>query len=107
MAIIPLNQKAYVRKFNSGHDDGWNSETYGEPIEYDVRAVEKTEVVTNTLGEEVVASVKITFDKLPDIAYEDEVSYTNELGVTIARTPLSIKPIRMVNGKATLTAVHL
>lgn len=107
MAIIPLKQTVTVRKWSDGDDDGWSNEGYGDPITYKVRATEKVEIVLNSLGEEKKASVKLTFDKLPDIAYMDEITFTNELGVTITRNPLSIRPIRMVNGKPTLTAVHL
>jgi len=107
MAIIPLKQTAYVRKFTDGNDDGWGVEEYGEPIEYKVRATEQFETVTNSLGEEVTSSVKLTFDKLPDIRERDLVSYTNELGVTIEREPITIKPVRMVNGKPSLTNVYL
>ena len=87
--------------------DDWDEEVYGEAIEYKVRATEKVEIVTNQLGDEVTASVKLLFDKLPDISYNDQITFVNELGVKIERKPLSIKPIRMVNGKATLTAVWL
>lgn len=107
MAIIPLKQKVYVRKLITETTDGWGVETLGEPIEYRTRATEQIEKVTNQLGEEVTASVKIHFDKVPDIAYDDYVSFTNENGVKIERQPLSIRPIRMVNGKPTLTVVHL
>lgn len=107
MPIIPLKQHAYVEKWTDGNDDGWGTGGFGEPIEYKVRASETIEKVTNQLGEEVVASVKLIFDKLPDISYADRISFTNENGVTISREPLSMKPIRMVNGKPTLTAIYL
>ncbi len=107
MAIVPLKQTVYVRKLITDTNDGWDVDTHGEPIEYKARATEKVETVTNQLGDEVTASVKILFDKLPDISYDDIVSFTNELGVKIEHQPLSIRPIRMVNGKPTLTAVHL
>ena len=107
MAIVPLKQTVYVRKLIASNNDGWDVETYGDAVEYKARATEQVEKVMNKLGEEVTASVKILFDKLPDINYDDIVSFTNELGVKIERQPLSIRPIRMVNGKPTLTAVHL
>lgn len=107
MAIIPLKQKASVRKYIADNNDGWATDDYAEPVNYAVRATERFEVVTNQLGEEVTASVKLLFDKLPDINYNDKVSYTNELGVTIEREPISIKYTRMVNGKTTLTSVFL
>lgn len=107
MAIIPLKQTITVRKLIKSDNDGWETEDWSEPIPYKVRATEKVEIIMNPLGEEKTASVKLLFDKLPDIAYTDEITYENELGVKITRAPLSIKPIRMVNGKSTLTAVHL
>jgi len=107
MPLIPLKQTVTVRSFSDGNDDGWGTGGYGEPIEYKVRASETIERVKNQFGEEVVASVKLTFDKYPAIGYDDEITYTNENGVTIQRKPLSIKPTRMINGKATLTAIYL
>lgn len=107
MAIIPLKQKASVRKYIADNNDGWATDDYAEPIEYAVRATERFEVVTNHLGEEVTASLKLMFDKMPDVGYNDMFSYTNELGHTIERKPISIKYTRMVSGKATLTSVFL
>lgn len=107
MPIVPLKQKAFVRKYIADNNDGWATDDYAEPVEYTVRATERFQVVTNQLGEEVTASVKLLFDKLPDINYNDIVSYTNELGATIEREPISIKPTRMINGKPTLTSVFL
>lgn len=107
MAIVPLKQTVTVRKWLADNDDGWSVEDWSEPITYKVRATERVEIVTNPIGEEKTASVKLLFDKLPDITYVDEITYINELDVKITRTPLSIKPIRMVNGKPTLTAIHL
>ncbi|WP_232696174.1 hypothetical protein [Brevibacillus daliensis] len=61
----------------------------------------------NQLGVEVVSGVQLMFDKLPNIAYNDVIEYTNELDVAIKRTPVKIEPVRMVNGKPTLTFVYL
>lgn len=107
MPIVPLKQKAFVRKYIADNNDGWATDNYAEPVEYTVRATERFQVVTNRLGVEATASVKLLFDKLPDINYNDIVSYTNELGDTIEREPISIKPTRMINGKPTLTSVFL
>lgn len=107
MAIIPLKQKAFVRKYIADNNDGWATDDYAAPVEYAVRATERFEVVTNQLGEEVTASLKLMFDRMPDVGYDDMFSYTNELGHTIERKPISIKPTRMINGKPTLTSVFL
>ncbi|RDV27777.1 hypothetical protein [Lysinibacillus capsici] len=107
MAIVPLKQKAFVRKYIADNNDGWATDDYAEPVEYTVRATERFEVVTNQLGEEVTTSLKLLFDKMPDVSYDDMFSFTNELGHTIERKPISIKYTRMVNGKVTLTSVFL
>lgn len=107
MAIVPLKQKAFVRKYIADNNDGWATDDYAEPVEYTVRATERFEVVTNQLGEEVTASLKLLFDKMPDVGYDDMFSFTNELGHTIERKPISIKYTRMVNGKVALTSVFL
>lgn len=105
MAIIPLKQRALIYKPDTIND--WGEVIPQDPIELKCRAVEQTEVVKNQLGEEVVSGVKLMFDKLPDIRYDDVINYTNELGVAVERNPIKIEPIRMVNGKAVLTNVHM
>lgn len=107
MAIIPLKQKAFVRKYIADSNDGWATDNYAMPVEYAVRATECFEVVKNQLGEEVTASLKLMFDKMPDVGYDDMFSYTNELGHTIERKPISIKYTRMISGKTTLASVFL
>lgn len=105
MAIIPLKQSATITK--PGTMDDWGNGTQGETNILKCRADETVKTVVNTLGKEVVSNVSLLFDKLPNIAYDDEISYSNELGVTIKRKPVLISPIRMINGKPTLTEVHL
>lgn len=56
-------------------------------------------------GEVVVAEARIMLDKLVDIRYDDEISFTNELGETITRNPKEINVKRNVAGKPILTEV--
>lgn len=107
MAIIPLRQTVEVRKPIPDDGDGWHEEGYGEPTVYKVRATERVEIVTNKLGEERASTVKLYFNKMPDISYNDEITFVNELGVEFKREPLSIRPLRLINGKPTLTVVFL
>ena len=106
MAIVPMKQSATVKR--PGEKDDWGNVT-NVPTEFTLkcRAEETTEVIQNLLGEEVVSDVYFLFDKLADIRYDDVISYTNELDVTVERTPIKIKPVRMPNGKATLTQVYV
>lgn len=105
MPIIPLKQSVIVTK--PGVDDGWGHPAPGATFTAKVRVAEETRIVNNQFGAEVVSSMTVIFDKLPDVAYDDTLTYTNELGVTISRKPLSIEPRRGINGKPLLTEVFV
>lgn len=105
MAMIPLKQMVLIHK--PAIVDDWGEVTAQEPITLKCRADEKTDVVKNPQGAEVVSGVQLMFDKLPAISYDDVIEYKNELDVTVKRKPVKIEPIRMPNGKPTLTAVYL
>ncbi|MET3658523.1 hypothetical protein [Sporosarcina psychrophila] len=109
VALIPLKQTVLVHKPETTND--WGETTSLPPITLKCRADEKVEYVKNfastTLNAEVLSSVQLLFNKLPDIRYDDVIEFTNELDVTVKRKPLLIEPIRMINGKPTLTAVYL
>lgn len=105
MAVIPLKQTALVHK--PAIVDDWGEVTAQPPFTLKCRADEKTEVVKNPQGSEVVSGVQLMFDKLPNITYDDVIEYINELGVAVKRKPVKIEPIRMVSGKPMLTAVYL
>ncbi|MGG4142967.1 hypothetical protein ABEW34_07525 [Paenibacillus algorifonticola] len=105
MAILPLKQTVIVTK--AGASDGWGRTSAAEVITLKARVEETTKVVTNQAGEEAVADMRILLDKLAAIAYDDVITYVNELGVTIERRPIKIRPIRMFNGRAILTEVYV
>jgi hypothetical protein len=87
--------------------DGWGDPLPGAVITLKARVTEETAIVTNRTGEEATASLRILFDKLADISYDDVITYTNELSLTVARTPLKITVKRGLNGKAILTEVFV
>jgi hypothetical protein len=105
MALIPLRQTVIVHK-------PLIKDKYGEvistqaPIPVKARVDDVIERVVNQLGAEVSSSMTVYLDKLPNISYQDEIEYTNELGVTAKKKPIRIEPLRMLNGKATLTLVY-
>jgi len=116
MAIIPLKQTAIIRNLISDNNDGWDASEYGPPFTLKCRATETlktiesssvTEGLKKTVDEKAKATLVLLFDKLPNINYDSEITFTNELGVTIKRKPTLIQPIRMISGKPTLTEVHL
>lgn len=105
MAIIPLKQEVTIHR--GGSTDDWGYPLPGEIITYKARVDEKTEVVQNQAGEEVVTGVQIWLDKLADIRYSDEICYIDELERETKRKPVKIEPVRGINGKAVLTTVYL
>lgn len=116
MAVIPLKQTVTIRNLIVSNVDGWDTSEYGLPFTLKCRATETlktiesssvTDGLKKTVDESAVATLVLLFDKLPNINYDSEITFTNELGVTITRKPTLIQPIRMINGKPTLTEVHL
>ena len=105
MALIPLKQSVLIHK--PAIVDDWGEFTSLPPVSLKCRADERTDVVKNQLGAEVVSGVQLMFDKIPAITYDDVIEYKNELDVTVKRKPIKIEPIRMINGKPTLTQVYL
>ena len=104
MAMIPMKQRVTIRR--AGETNDWGEGGTTTTITLKCRVDERTSVVQNTLGDEVVSGMEILFDKLPDVRYDDVIEYTNELGVTVSRSPIKIEPVRMPNGKPTMTAVY-
>lgn len=105
MAVIPLKQTVRITK--PGGLDEWGNPIPGETLEYKCRVDEKSELVRDKTGKEVVSSARILIEKLVDVGYDDTVEFTNELGQTIRRTPLNISVIRDFSGKPWFTEVRL
>src|SRR5690606_39730161 len=78
MSLIPLKQTVTVQK--PGGLDEWGRPIPGETAEYKCRIDEGAELVRGANGEEVVSSARILIAGLVDVAIEDTVTYTNELG---------------------------
>lgn len=105
MAVIPLKQSVDITK--AGVSDGWGNVIPGEVITLRARVTEETNIVTNQAGEEAVASIRIILDKLADVSYNDVITYTNELDVTVSRRPLKIEVKRWLSARAILTEVYV
>lgn len=105
MAIIPLRQTITVTK--AGESDGWGGVNGDADFTLPARVSEEMNTVTNQVGEEAVTTLRIYLDRLPDITYDDVITYTNELDVTVARKPVKIEVKRSIGGKALLTEVYV
>lgn len=104
MAIIPLKQSVTI--YRPGVEDKWGNASTSTSFTLKCSVNEVTETVRNQFDKETVSSMKVMFDKLQDIRYDDEIEYTNELGVTVKRSPIKIEPTRL-NGKPLLTTVYV
>lgn len=105
MAIIPLKQSVEVVKY--GEPDRWGDAVIEDEKTYKARIDNSVKEVMNNAGVEVISTAQVWLNKYPFITYEHEFKYTDEHGNTIARKPELIEPIRMINGKPTLTIVYL
>ena len=105
MPIIPMNQTVTIHR--PGGKDDWGRKIPGETIVLHCRAEETTEVITNQYGEEATATLKLYFDKLADIRYDDTIEYVNELGVAVSRKPQRIEVKRWLSSQPALTVVYV
>jgi len=104
MALLPMKQTVKITR--PGVVDEWGEGGAPTVFTLKCRVDETTKVVQNQFGEQVVAGMEIMFDKLANVRYSDVIEYTDELGVTVKRNPIKIEPVRMINGKAAMTAVY-
>lgn len=117
MPVIPMNQTTTIHKVIVDTNnkpildaDGFPQIASSNPFKCRVdEGSYIVESVSNGLSsnQNVVASARIRYDKLVDIAYHDEIEYTNELGHSFKRPPKKINIIRGANGKPILTEVYL
>lgn len=96
----------------SGSLDDWGHPKPSETFTYKCRIDEGTQLIVghsnNMVTEEtVVAEARILLDGLVDIQPSDEITFTNELGQTVTRTPKKIDVKRGLSGKAMFTEVIL
>ncbi|OYD08543.1 hypothetical protein [Paludifilum halophilum] len=105
MAVIPLKQKVTVTK--PGELDEWGEITPGESFEHKCRIDEGSDLVRDENGQEVVSSARILIEGLVDVGYDDDVSYTNEIGQTYKEKPIRIRVLRGPSGKPWFTEVRV
>jgi hypothetical protein len=109
MGYFPTNQTVTVTR--AGELD-----IYGKPISpttltLKCRAIEGTHITTDksslTQGATIVCDLKLQFDKIGDVHYDDIIQYQNEAGTAYKGKPKSIKISRDFGGKPILTEVLL
>jgi hypothetical protein len=111
MAILPMKQTVTIQR--GGALDDWGNAVPGETLTLKCRVEEGTRVTRSLSGtgsgtstfEIAVGTARILFDKLADIRETDTLVFTNELGITIEKTPKEINVKRGGSGKPILTEV--
>lgn len=86
---------------------GWGGGQSTEQFDVACRADEVTEKVQNQLGDEVISTAQFMMAGLVDIRYSDTITFEDELGRKIERSPVRIEPLRWFNGKPRYTVVYV
>lgn len=108
MPIIPMQQTITVKR--GGALDDWGNATPGVTSTLKCRVDEGSSVVNSRSQRYVndsteVSTARILLDGLADIKYTDIITFTNELGETIEKSPKEINVKRHVSGRPMLTEV--
>jgi hypothetical protein len=109
MAVLPMKQTVLILRRDTEPDE-WGNSGISETFELKCRvdeglALRSYQSVGMTNSEVVVGTARILFDKLADIRETDTIVFTNELGVTIEKSPIEINVKRGSSGKPLLTEV--
>ncbi|PEF03391.1 hypothetical protein COM97_27000 [Bacillus thuringiensis] len=110
MAIVPMKQEIKKTR-SSGELNAWGKPEKVETVVLKCRATEGSHTTTDRsskiVGATIVCELKLIFDKLADITYDDEISYVNEAETEFKGRPKNIKISRDLGGKPILTTVYL
>lgn len=111
MPLVPMKQSVTI-----GRDDGpldrWGKATKRKTFTLPCRFDEGSFLVEekssgNVTSQTSVATGRIFFDKLADIRYTDDITYVNELNISVTRKPKKINVKRSNSGKPVLTEVYI
>ncbi len=105
MALIPLKDTVTIRTGSSV--DAWGNPTYSSETTHKCRIDEKTELVRNQNGAEVVSNIQILIEKTVSVSYDDEVAFNLSDGTSKTEKPIAIERLKDVSGKVLFTVVSL
>jgi hypothetical protein len=108
MAYVSMRQTITVKRGEVLDD--WGDVTYSDTFTLNCRidegwAMHSYRSSGNSDNEIVVSTARILLDNLADIRETDLISFTNELGQTIERSPKQISVKRNVSGNPIMTEV--
>lgn len=111
MALIPLKQTVTIKPA-TGETDRFNRPVYGQPYSLKCRFQEGTKLVRSrsggfTTNAEAVSSAQIYLAGYVAIHMDDEISFTDEGGITQTYTPINVSVKRGLSSKALLTVVYV
>jgi len=102
---ISLRQTVTV--YPAGDSDPNNPTEGGDPFDLPCRFEDKTEVVSDKYGRDVVASARILFDKFAPVDDAAEYEYTDESGMERRYSAIKTERKRWLNGKTLITVVYV
>ncbi len=105
MALIPLKNTVTIR--SGGSVDAWGNPTYDSESTHKCRIDEKTELVRNQNGSEVVSNIQILIEKTVSVSYDDEISFKLADGKKVDDKPIAIGRLKDISGNVLFTAVSL
>lgn len=105
MSLIPLKDRVTITE--PGSTDAWGVITPGASTEYSARIDERTKVVKDQNGAEVVSNTQIMINGKVSLDYDYTVTYTDMTGTTVAKNPLRIELIKNISSKPLFTVVNV
>lgn len=111
MALIPLKDLVEIKnvKLDANNEpliDAWGNPTYDSPVVYKSRIDEKSKLVRNQQGYEVISNTQILIDGVVEVSYESEITYVDATGKTVSKKPLAISRIKDLS-KVIFTRIDL
>ncbi|MCW2279105.1 hypothetical protein [Heliophilum fasciatum] len=101
--MIPLKQTVAIHR--GGTLDDWGVPSDGVSTTLSCRIDEKTQLVKDANGKEVVSSAVILLKGQVAVTFADRLEWTDETGNQYCRTPLAVAMIRDFGGKPIFTKV--
>jgi hypothetical protein len=103
--MINLPHKVTLK--TGGELDVWGQPTQGRSVTKDARVDQRTRLVRDMNGKDVVSSAQIVLKGDVAVKYEDTLEWTDAFGNKYARKPLSIELLSDLSGKPLFVKVNV
>jgi len=103
--MIPMPHK--IELLRMGEPDIWGESTIEETVQLNGNIRSRTQVVTNSYGEEVISNYRVLFHKFVDVKTKDKIRFTEPNGEVIESEPIQVKFMRDLDGSVAFTKAVL